>query len=132
MPAAMVQVFMASGKTLPSDIPNSFPYCKNDILMFAVSLTLLLSGILSGMIQYFVDFKKLPVNASEETRTAEGLVSPPIPTWISVLWKFVKDHWQFFAYILIGIAGAFLTPLIDTFANHLMGLDKITTYTTCK
>jgi hypothetical protein len=41
------------------------------------------------------------------------------------LWNFIKRHWQLFAYVLIGIAGAFLVPLINELTNNgLRGIDR--------
>ena len=99
------------------------------MINYIVILTL--AGILAGLIQYFVDFKGLPLfqpAAANLTRTE----STTGTGYLSKLYKFIKDHWQFFGYIIIGIAGAFLTPLINELTNNrLSGLEVIKEYAEC-
>lgn len=98
--------------------------------MTSFAIILILAGILAGLIQYFVDFKGLPLFqppaaiAKTQTITSNG--------YLSKLYKFIKNHWQFFGYIIIGIAGAFLTPLINELTNNrLSGLDVMEEYAKC-
>ena len=91
-------------------------------------LTLLIAGIIAGLIQYFVDFKKLPIEELSTVHLEENISI----SWIQTFWNFIKEHWQFFAYLILGIAGAFLVPLINELTNNgLRGIDKIKDYIDC-
>lgn len=96
--------------------------------MVTLITILLIAGIISGLIQFFVDYKKLPIHETQ----AESLVGSTSPGWLLLLWNFIKRHWQLFAYLVLGIAGAFLVPLINELTNNgLRGVDKIKTYFDC-
>ncbi|MFB9080579.1 endonuclease I family protein [Flavobacterium procerum] len=97
--------------------------------METIIITLLLAGILAGLIQFFVDFKGLPIfqTASNSTNfDVEEKLS-----FLEKLYRFVKDHWQFFGYLTIGTAGAFLTPLINEATNNRLGIDVFKNYAEC-
>ncbi len=89
--------------------------------MTTLIITLLLSGIIAGLIQYFVDFKGLPIYTPANTN--EGMYISNAPDFWSRMLNFFKRNWQFFGYIVVGIAGAFLVPVIDQLL-HLKGVDE--------
>ncbi len=89
--------------------------------MTTLIITLLLSGILAGLIQYFVDFRGLPIYTP--TTSNEGVYDAVVPGFWTRLLNFLKRNWQFCGYIVVGIAGAFLVPVIDQLL-HLKGVDE--------
>lgn len=75
-----------------------------------ISISLLLSGVLAGFVNYLVFFKKLPMptpNYPTSEMAAEGQ-----PGFLDKIWLFIKAHWHIFGYLIIGIAGAFLFPMM--------------------
>lgn len=66
-------------------------------------ITLLLAGILAGLINLFITYLELPFhnNSTAFLEDEDGWPRPK-KLWIAVL-----------GYLLVGIAGAFLTPLLD-------------------
>ena len=84
--------------------------------MFTLILILAFAGVLAGLIQYFVDFKKPPVAPGPATAEAGDEESET--------WKFIKEHWEIFAYVLIGIAGALLVPVLQELMP-LKGLENL-------
>jgi endonuclease I len=99
--------------------------------MFQIIFTLFIAGIFSGLVQYFVDFKKLPLYSGAAGANNGGFAAEKPPGRIAVMWLFIKQHWEFFGYMIIGIAGAFLTPVIDKLIVNLDGLDSIKAFATC-
>ena len=96
--------------------------------MASYSIILTLAGIIAGLIQYFVDFKGLPLFQPLNA----NLTQVEDTTGTGKLYKFIKDHWQLFGYLVIGIAGSFLTPLLNELTNNrLPGLDSIKEYAKC-
>ncbi|MFH6994571.1 hypothetical protein [Flavobacterium sp. FlaQc-48] len=92
-------------------------------------ITLFLAGLLAGLIQYFVDFKGLPLY---QPPAAASFQEEEKPGFWQTIFKFVKDHWQLFGYLTIGVAGAFLTPLIYEMTNHsLGGIEKFKMHAEC-
>ncbi|MBK6484036.1 MAG: hypothetical protein IPG01_13110 [Chitinophagaceae bacterium] len=90
-----------------------------------------MAGIVAGLIQYFVDFRGLPLYQTQQ-ESKEAFGPQHEPTWWMILYSFVKNNWQFYGYILIGIAGSFMTPLIDEMTNNrLSGLNVIKDYAEC-
>jgi hypothetical protein len=87
--------------------------------MFTLVILLLLAGLLSGLVQYFVDFKGLPIYMPSSVN--ESFVD--MPGFLTKIVNFLNKHWQFFGYIVVGIAGAFLVPVIDQIL-HLKGIDQ--------
>jgi len=89
--------------------------------MFTLITTLLTAGILAGLIQYFIEYKKISV---EESVDVQESVDAEMPG----LWKrfigFLREHWRIVAYVLLGIAGAFLAPLINEI-TPLSGIREI-------
>lgn len=74
---------------------------------------LLLSGILAGAVNFFVSYLELPF--PKPTLKAEGDDWPkPRALWIAIL-----------GYAIVGIAGSFLTPLIDAIVGGLKGLEIV-------
>ncbi len=92
--------------------------------MFSVILTLLVAGVLAGLVQYFVDFKKL---ATPEVQASDLTEEEQINWWK----KFFKEHWQIPAYIIIGIAGAALVPMFNAIVT-LNGLENFEEYINCE
>lgn len=84
-------------------------------------ITLILAGILAGLVQYFVDFLKLPVYSPLDSANESVFFDSVNPDFFSRLRSFLKAHWQFFGYIIVGITGAFLVPVIDQLL-HLKGV----------
>lgn len=81
--------------------------------MIAVLFTLLTAGIMAGLIQYFVDFRGLPVYQPPKKDADPHSFEKELKlSWIIILYNWMKRHWQFVGYLTIGIAGALLTPLI--------------------
>lgn len=93
--------------------------------MTALILVLLAAGVMAGLIQFFVDFKGLPL--FQPTADENALEGQAEKSFWQKLYDFVRDHWQFFGYIVIGIAGAFLVPVIDQF----MTLKGVSDYLKC-
>ena len=83
---------------------------------FILTLLLLIAGVFAGLIQYFVDFLGLQIYDSEET-TSTALIEEQTPDFWTRLKNFLKRNWQLFGYLIIGIAGALLMPLIARLAN---------------
>lgn len=108
-------VFRTQG---PADRKKPF---KTNSVMLNILFTLVMAGMIAGLIQYFVDFKKLQIQ-TDETSGGAGRANAFL--------QFFSDRWEFFAYILIGIAGALLVPLIHTWIT-LKGLDEVAGYVTC-
>jgi endonuclease I len=97
--------------------------------MTTMIFTLLIAGIIAGLIQYFVDFKGLPLYEPPRPSSLDGNEKPS--DW-AVFYNWVKNHWQFFGYLTIGIAGAFLTPLInEMISGGLSGLLEFKEYAKC-
>ncbi len=97
--------------------------------MTTMIITLLFAGIIAGLIQYFVDFKGLPLYEPPKPSAFDGDEKPSL--W-AAFYNWVKNHWQFFGYLTIGIAGAFLTPLINEMINGgLSGLYEFKEYAKC-
>ncbi len=93
-------------------------------------ITLFIAGILAGLIQYFVDFKGLPLfqPKGNDASNFSGEIESIFQKFIG----FIKKHWQFFGYLTVGIAGAFLVPLLNVFtADKLPGLIEFTKYADC-
>jgi hypothetical protein len=93
--------------------------------MVTLILVLLAAGIIAGLMQFFVDYKKLPLYDPSGQTTTEEFVQER--SFWQRLYDFIRKHWQFFGYITIGIAGAFLVPVID----QLVGLNGIKEYLNC-
>jgi hypothetical protein len=85
--------------------------------------TLVVGGVIAGLVQFFVDFKKLPVSTD-----TQGFDSIEPPGLLTSFFQFLRDHWQFFAFIIIGIAGALLVPLINELTKGLPGIEEIKKY----
>ena len=81
-----------------------------------VGLTLLIAGIFAGLIQYFVDFKGLPI-FQPQNQITESLVQGAKPGFLTRLVDFFRRHWQLLGYLIIGIAGAYLVPLFAKLAK---------------
>lgn len=97
--------------------------------MTTMIITLLIAGIIAGLIQYFVDFKGLPLYEPPNVVAFDDDKKPSI--W-AVFYKWVKNHWQFFGYLTIGIAGSFLTPVInEMISGGLSGLLEFKEYAKC-
>jgi hypothetical protein len=90
--------------------------------MTSLILALLLSGIIAGLIQYFVDFRGLPIYTPNAT-TQESIQVQSQPRFWRKLLNFLTRNWQFFGYLIVGIAGAFLVPAIDQLL-HLRGIQE--------
>lgn len=84
--------------------------------MLGLIIVLILAGIIAGLMQFFADYKGLPLYPQSATQ-GEGFDSEPEKGRWEKLYDFVRKHWQFFGYIVIGIAGAFLVPVIGQFVE---------------
>ena len=90
--------------------------------MIELILTLSFAGIIAGLVQYFVDFRGLPLYQ-------------PAPAWIMTerqsgwteLWLGMQEHWQLVGYMVIGVAGALVVPAI----HNLINLRSIDEYIAC-
>ena len=80
--------------------------------METLTLILITAGCLAGVINFFVIYAQLPVVT---TFIDETTVQP------------LKDIWWFalLGYIIIGIGGAFLVPLLNAALGGLKGLEII-------
>ena len=84
--------------------------------MTALIIALIAAGIIAGLIQFFADYKGLPLFPGE--KEGEGFDgAPPEKSFWQKLYDFVRNHWQFFGYQVVGIAGAFLVPVFDQFVS---------------
>lgn len=98
--------------------------------MFAIYFGLFVAGVISGLIQFFVDFKKLPVYGVSSNDGAATATKDQ--DWFTLLIMFFRRHWQIPAYIVIGIAGALLVPVIHQLTNNgLPGLSPVLEFTKC-
>ena len=91
--------------------------------LLLVGFTLFIAGVLAGLIQYFVDFKGLPIYQPPQDPTERALVQGGVitPGFWSRLVKFFRDHWQLLGYLITGITGACLVPLFAKL-THLPGI----------
>lgn len=97
--------------------------------MTTMIITLLIAGIIAGLIQYFV-VRGLPLD--ESTTSTNNFSGNEEQNGWTKFYNWIKNHWQFFGYLTIGIAGAFLTPLINEMVNGgLSGLDKFKVFAKC-
>jgi endonuclease I len=83
--------------------------------MTSLIIVLIIAGIIAGLIQYFVDFRGLQLFQPPAAANSLERVTPP--GYWQLIYNFFRQHWQFFGYMVIGIAGAFLVPLITQFAD---------------
>ena len=74
--------------------------------------TLILSGLLAGLVNLFVNYLELPFPKADSLNENEW---PKPRTFIIAI----------IGYSIVGIAGAFLTPLIDAIVNGLKGIYDI-------
>lgn len=96
-----------------------------------MALSLILAGILAGLIQYFVDFRGLIIY-QEDSSTAQRVSLIP-NEYLRKIFEFISRNWQFFGYITIGVGGAFLVPVVDALSGSgLTGLDKIKEHLDCR
>lgn len=97
--------------------------------MTTIIITLLIAGIIAGLVQYFVFFKGLPQEGQSQTSSFNN---GETPSGFTIFYNWVKNHWQFFGYLTVGIAGAFLTPLINEMVNGgLGGLREFKQFAAC-
>ncbi len=77
---------------------------------------LTLAGVISGLVNFFYSYLSLPTKSKDETKSLTEEENP---------WALPKRTWQLAltGYIIIGIAGAFLTPLIHAVVG-LKGVDN--------
>lgn len=94
--------------------------------MTTLIIALLLSGILAGLIQYFVDFRGLPIYTPPASSN-ESFFEVVKVGYLTRFLNFLKRNWQLFGYVLVGIAGAFLVPVID----QLLNLKGVHAYLDC-
>jgi hypothetical protein len=93
--------------------------------MTSILSLLIPAGLLAGLLQYFIEFKKLA------TATAEtAALSAPTRESVSRVLQFITDRWELFAYMLIGIAGALLVPLLNEL-TPLAGIKDVPAYVNC-
>lgn len=80
--------------------------------MEAQTSILITAGLLAGVVNFFIIYAKLPVVAA----FAEEAEDVPL-----------RDIWWFalLGYILVGIAGAFLMPLLNSALGGLKGLEAV-------
>jgi hypothetical protein len=96
--------------------------------MVALIFTLSASGILAGLVQYFVDIRGLktyeePTNELNEDHNQSH--------W-QIMWSFIISHWEFFGCLVLGIAGSFLVPVWNAITGgSLPGLTPMMEYTKC-
>lgn len=99
---------------------------NRDLLSFwYLILILFTSGLLGGLISYFVNFKnlKIPEYSGEEIGSLVG--EPPKQSFFLILWDFLSKHWELVAYLTIGVAGSLLVPVTYEILGGLKGLDGI-------
>ncbi len=109
---------------------------QNNLTMIELVIPITFAGVFAGLIQYLVDYKGLQVfDPPQQPNAFEGRTTDSFKQFIAFLervWAFIKRHWRLFGYIIIGITGAFLTPVISEWTNsRLPGIDKIKFYVEC-
>lgn len=82
--------------------------------MVALIVILLIAGLIAGLIQFFADYKGLPLYQPSDEVGLRAQAEPQKGAW-EKFYDFVRKHWQFFGYMVIGIAGAFLVPVVGQF-----------------
>lgn len=87
--------------------------------LFLVSSVLLIAGVIAGLIQYFVDFKGLPIHGSSTEKSSFAVAEADF--WTRLL-NFLRRHWQLVGYLVIGIGGAALVPVLSELVT-LKGID---------
>lgn len=78
--------------------------------MIVLIITLLLAGLLAGTVNYFVNYIEIDFSKSEK----ELLQREENPWWVHLL-----------GYLVVGVSGAFLTPLINAILDNLKGISEI-------
>jgi GH25 family lysozyme M1 (1,4-beta-N-acetylmuramidase) len=88
-------------------------------------LTLALSGILAGLVNYIIIVKKLQLPNSTGTFALTALVfNPPVKKsvrFFRAVIAYLQKHWELVGYMIVGIAGASVVPLF----NALFGPIKV-------
>lgn len=77
------------------------------------AIILILSGILAGAVNFFVSYLELPFPQAA-LKGVEDEWPKPRTLWIAIL-----------GYAIVGMAGSFLTPLIDAIIGGLKGLEIV-------
>jgi len=80
--------------------------------MLNIAILLFLSGLLAGAVNFFVNYLELPFPKNTLLKDGEGDWPKPRTLWTAIL-----------GYAIVGIAGSFLTPLIDAIIGGLKGLE---------
>ncbi|MEA5461676.1 hypothetical protein VB796_21590 [Arcicella sp. LKC2W] len=86
--------------------------------------SLLISGLIGGLVSYFVNFKNLRLSPEPKINLLTEGDMTEISFW-GKAYEFIRVHWEFFAYIIIGVAGAMLVPLVDALIDGLKGLPNL-------
>lgn len=89
--------------------------------MTALIIVLVIAGIIAGLVQFFADYKGLPLY--QPSKDVQGFDGEQTKDWLNRWYDFVRKHWQFFGYQIIGIAGALLVPVIAEYAT-LKGVEE--------
>jgi murein DD-endopeptidase MepM/ murein hydrolase activator NlpD len=78
--------------------------------MIVLIITLLLAGLLAGTVNYFVNYIEIDFSKNEK----ELHQSEENPWWVHLL-----------GYLVVGVSGALLTPLINAILENLKGISEI-------
>lgn len=91
----------------------------------AVFISLLIfSGVIGGLIGYLVFIKGLRLAPDSSSGAASFGIDAPSGLWERIN-AFICDNWELFAYLLLGIAGALLVPLINIWVDGLAGIKEL-------
>jgi len=92
------------------------------MLTLLIVFVLVTAGVLAGLIQYFVDFKGLPIYQPRAGESASLMGEAQPDRWARII-AFLKAHWQLVGYLVTGVAGAFLVPVIAKLTNLDLKID---------
>ncbi|WP_080055297.1 hypothetical protein [Spirosoma aerolatum] len=93
-------------------------------MLFFVAL-LAFAGSIGGLIGYLVFVKGLRLPPDANSGGASFSVDAPSSIW-ERLYAFIRNHWELFAYLLLGISGALLVPLINIWVGGgLKGIEEL-------
>lgn len=85
-------------------------------------IVLVTSGLLGGLISFFVNFKNLPLPVNDSPNLKKIVDETSTESYFSKVWNFLSNHWELVAYLTIGIAGSLLLPVIYEILGGLKGL----------
>jgi hypothetical protein len=91
--------------------------------MLIFIILLIVAGAIGGLISYLVFFKGLRVPGDPAIGSASFGIEDS--GFLANLFKFLKSHWELLAYLLMGMAGSLLVPLINEWVGGMKGMNNL-------